>query len=170
MAVGSAVALWGCGRIRARRCPQCGCRWTLETARGDARAKSWLRRTRGLAVTGPEDLDEWSLAGVTREQGLSRWSAFFAGRPASSRLTVSTGWGWLVWEPGDSAAAHLARLAGRVPAPVLVEIAVRDPDSRAGGLSPRPAADPGHDQRLVWAGWFDRRVGRGRLVGGVSRW
>ncbi len=95
-----------------------------------------------LAVTGPKDLDEWSLAGLTREQGLARWSRVFAGRSSTSRLTVSTSWGWLAWEPADSEAAYVARMAGRTPPPVLVEIAVRDPDSRARRLSPQTAADP----------------------------
>ena len=57
-------------------------------------------------------------------------------------MSVSTGWGWLTWEPTDSDAAHVARLAGRVPTPVLAEIAVRDPDSRRRKLSPPPASDP----------------------------
>jgi hypothetical protein len=93
-------------------------------------------------VTQPQDLDEWGLAGLTREQGLSRWSGVFAGKPPASRMSVSTGWGWLTWEPTDSDTAHVARLAGRTPKPVLTEIAVRDPDSRTGELSSPPAADP----------------------------
>ena len=92
-------------------------------------------------MTGPQDFDEWSLAGLTREQGLARWSSFFASGP-SSRMSVFTGWGWVTWEPTDPDAAHLARLAGQTPKPVLTEIAVRDPDSRTGKLSPPPASDP----------------------------
>ncbi len=93
-------------------------------------------------MTGPQELDDWSLAGLTREQGLARWSGVFAGKPSASRMSVSTGWGWLTWEPTDSDTAHVARLAGRTPKPVLTEIAVRDPDSRRRKLSSPPAADP----------------------------
>ena len=93
-------------------------------------------------MTQPQDLDEWSLAGLTREQGLARWSSFFASRPPAYRMSVSTGWGWVTWEPTDPDAAQLARLAGRTPKPVLTEIAVRDPDSRTRKLSPPPASDP----------------------------
>src|SRR6478752_4750259 len=64
-------------------------------------------------MTRPQDLDEWSLAGLTHEEGLARWSGVFAGRPPASRMTVTTSWGWLAWEPADSEAAHLARLASR---------------------------------------------------------
>jgi hypothetical protein len=93
-------------------------------------------------VTEPQDLDEWGLVGLTRQQGLSRWSGVFAGNPPALRMSVSTGWGWLTWEPTDSDTAQVARLAGRTPKPVLTEIAVRDPDSRTGELSSPPAADP----------------------------
>ena len=93
-------------------------------------------------MTEPQDLDEWSLAGLTREQGLARWQRVFAGKPPASRMSVSTGWGWLTWEPTDSDAAHLARLAGRTPQPVLTEIAVRDPDSRTRRLSHHRRLDP----------------------------
>jgi hypothetical protein len=96
----------------------------------------------GRVVTGPEDLDEWSLVGLTREQGLARWAAVFAGRPSVSRMTVSTCWGWLTWEPVDAETARVARLAGRSPTPILVEIAVRDPDSRPRNALARPGADP----------------------------
>ena len=57
-------------------------------------------------------------------------------------MSVSTGWGWVTWEPTDPDAAQLARLAGRTPKPVLTEIAVRDPDSRTRKLSLPPASDP----------------------------
>jgi hypothetical protein len=93
-------------------------------------------------VTEPQDLDEWGLAGLTQEQGLARWSGVFAGKPPVSRMSVSTGWGWLTWEPTDSDTAHVARLAGRTPKPVLTEIAVRDPDSRTRELSLPPGVDP----------------------------
>lgn len=89
-----------------------------------------------LAVTEPKDLDEWSLAGLTREQGLARWQRVFAGKPPASRMSVSTCWGWLTWEPTDSDTSHLARLAGRTPQPVLTQIAVRDPETRTRRLSP----------------------------------
>ena len=89
-------------------------------------ATSWCG---GPAVTGSEDMDEWSLVGLTREQGIARWSAVFTCRPPVSRMTMSTSWGWVTWEPADSEAAHVARMAGRVPPPILVEIAVSDPDS-----------------------------------------
>jgi hypothetical protein len=93
-------------------------------------------------MTRPQDLDEWSLAGLTREQGLARWSGVFAGRPPASRMTVTTSWGWLAWEPAGSEAAHLARLAARTPPPILVQIAVRHPDSVSGRESPVSASDP----------------------------
>ena len=93
-------------------------------------------------MTEPQDLDEWSLAGLTREQGRARWSGLFAAKPPVPRMSVSTGWGWLTWEPTDSGTAHVARLAGRTPQPVLTEIAVRHPDSRTGRLSQPLAADP----------------------------
>jgi len=93
-------------------------------------------------VKQPQDLDEWSLAGLTREQGLARWSGVFAAKPPAARMSVSTGWGWVTWEPTDPDAAQLARMAGRTPKPVLTEIAVRDPDSRARHLSLPPASDP----------------------------
>ena len=93
-------------------------------------------------MTRPQDLDEWSLAGLTREQGLARWSGVFAGRPPASRMTVTTSWGWLTWEPPDSEAAHLARLASRTPPPILVQIAVRHPDSVSGWEPPVSAPDP----------------------------
>ena len=93
-------------------------------------------------MTGPQDLDEWSLAGLTREQGVARWSSFCASGPPAYRMSVSTGWGSVTWEPTDSDAAQLARLAGRTPKPVLTEIAVRDPDSRTRTLTLPPASDP----------------------------
>src|SRR6478752_5130517 len=93
-------------------------------------------------MTRPQDLDEWSLAGLTREQGLARWSGVFAVKPPAARMSVSTGWGWVTWEPTDPDAAQLARVAGRTPKPVLVEIAVRDPDARIRHLSLPPASDP----------------------------
>ena len=128
MAVGSEFAFQGRGQLPASRCPR-------PRRRSD-------RRIAGFAVTQPQDLDEWSLAGLTREQGLARWSGVFAGRPPASRMSMSTGWGWVTWEPTDPDAAQLARLAGRTPKPVLTEIAVRDPDSRTRKLSPPPASDP----------------------------
>lgn len=93
-------------------------------------------------MTGPQDLDEWSLAGLTRKQGLARWSGVFAGQPPAFRMSMSTGWGWVTWEPTDSDTAHVARLAGRTPTPVLTEIAVHDPDSRSRKLASPPASDP----------------------------
>ena len=90
----------------------------------------------------PQDLDEWRLAGLTPEQGLARWSVVFAAMPPAARMSVSTGWGWVTWEPTDPDAAQLARLAGRTPKPVLTEIGVRDPDSRIRKLSIPPASDP----------------------------
>ena len=92
-------------------------------------------------MTGSEGLDEWSLVGLTREQGLARWSALFMGRPPVSRMTMSTSWGWVTWEPADAETAHVARMAGRVPPPLLVEIAVFNPDSARGWLSPRSPSD-----------------------------
>lgn len=94
------------------------------------------------AATKPQDLAEWSLVGLTEEQGLARWSAVCAGSPPTSRMTVPTNWGWLTWEATDSEAAHTARLAGRTPTPVMTEIAVNDPDSPGRRRSPQPAADP----------------------------
>ena len=73
--------------------------------------------------------------------GLARWSALFARKPAAPRMTISTSWGWLAWEAVDSEAAHLARLAASTPAPVLVEIAVGDPESQKLGRA-QPPADP----------------------------
>jgi len=93
-------------------------------------------------VKQPQDLDEWRLAGLTPEQGLARWSVVFAAMPPAARMSVSTGWGWVTWEPTDPDAAQLARLAGRTPKPVLTEIGVRDPDSRIRKLSIPPASDP----------------------------
>ena len=55
---------------------------------------------------------------------------------------MPTSWGWLEWAAADPEAAHVARLAGRVPPPVLVAIAVRDPDSQVGRPSSPVAADP----------------------------
>src|SRR5664280_2323429 len=90
--------------------------------------------------------------------GLAQWSALFARKPAASRMTISTSWGWLAWEAVDSEAAHLARLAASTPAPALVEIAVGDPESqKLGRRNPRPTR---HDRRLECA---DRR-----LLGGVA--
>jgi len=62
-------------------------------------------------------------------------------KPAAPRMTISTSWGWLAWEAVDSEAAHLARLAASTPAPVLVEIAVGDPESQKLGRA-QPPADP----------------------------
>jgi len=111
-------------------------------------------------VTGPEALDEWSLAGLTRDQGVARWSALFTGKPSASRMTISTGWGWLAWEAADSDTARSARLAGRTPQPVLVEIAVRDPDSANERSSSRRAVDP-----VTTAAWSALT---GLLLGGVA--
>ena len=94
-------------------------------------------------------LDEWGLVGLTREQGLKRWSALFAGRPPVSRMTMSTSWGWVTWE-SDAKAAHIDRMAGRVPPPVLVEIAVSEPDSARGSLSPR--SPTGSVTTTAWCG------------------
>ena len=95
-----------------------------------------------MAVTTPQDLDEWSLAGLTREQGFARWSALFVGTPSASQMTLPTSWGWLEWAASDPSAAQVARLAGRIPPPVLVAVAVRDPDSRVGRPSSPGTADP----------------------------
>jgi len=103
----------------------------------------------GSAVTGSMGLDEWGLVGLTREQGLKRWSALFAGRPPVSRMTMSTSWGWVTWE-SDAKAAHIDRMAGRVPPPVLVEIAVSEPDSARGSLSPR--SPTGSVTTTAWCG------------------
>jgi hypothetical protein len=75
-------------------------------------------------------------------------------------MTISTGWGWLAWEAADSDTAQSARLAGRTPNPVLVEIAVRDPDSRNGRSSSHPPADP-----VTTAAWSALA---GLLLGGVA--
>src|SRR5664279_6659137 len=98
--------------------------------------------------------------------GLARWSALFARKPAASRMTISTSWGWLAWEAVDSEAAHLARLAASTPAPVLVEIAVGDPESqKLGRRNPRPTR---HDRRLECADRLAPRWSRRRLVAGPS--
>ncbi|MGS0685098.1 hypothetical protein ACVBEQ_08095 [Nakamurella sp. GG22] len=90
----------------------------------------------------PQDLDEWSLAGLTREQGFARWSALFVGTPSASQMILRTSWGWLEWAAADPETAQVARLAGRIPPPVLVAVAVRDPDSRVGRPWPAGTADP----------------------------
>ena len=101
-------------------------------------------------MTASEDMDEWSLVGLTREQGLARWSAVFAGRPPVSRMAMSTSWGWVTWEPADSEAAHVARMARRVPPPILVEIAVSDPDSTK--RQPSPRSPTGSVTTTAWCG------------------
>ncbi len=111
-------------------------------------------------MTGPECLDEWSLAGLTRDQGVARWSALFTGKPPASRMTISTRWGWLAWEAADSDTARSARLASRTPQPVLVEIAVRDPDS----TNERSSLHRPTDQ-VTTAAWS--ALG-GLLLGGVA--
>ena len=111
-------------------------------------------------MTGPDGLDEWSLAGLTRDQGLARWSALSTGTPPATRMTISTGWGWLAWEATDSDTARSARLAGRTPKPVLVEIAVRDPDSTNGRSSLHRPADP-----VTTAAWSALT---GLILGGVA--
>jgi hypothetical protein len=73
-------------------------------------------------------------------------------------MTISTSWGWLAWEAVDSEAAHLARLAASTPAPVLVEIAVGDPESQS-----QVGATPG---RPVTTGVWSALTGL--LLGGVA--
>jgi hypothetical protein len=75
-------------------------------------------------------------------------------------MTISTRWGWLAWEAADSDTARSARLAGRTPQPVLVEIAVRDPDSTNGRSSSQRPADP-----VTTAAW---NALAGLLLGGVA--
>src|SRR5664279_2950432 len=95
--------------------------------------------------------------------GLAQWSALFARKPASSRMTISTSWGWLAWEAVDSEAAHLARLAASTPAPVLVEIAVGDHDSQEVRSAPTPGR-PRRDRRLECADRLAPRWSRRRLT------
>ena len=120
-------------------------------------APSWCG---GPAVTRSEGLDEWSLVGLTRDQGIARWSALFMGRPPVSRMTMSTNWGWVTWASADSDTAHVARMSGRVPPPLLVEIAVSDPDSARDRLSPRSPTDS--VTTTAWCGLT------GLIAGGVT--
>ena len=116
---------------------------------------------RWFAVSKAQDLDEWSLVGLTREQGLDKWSAAFAG---TSRMTLPTNWGRVAWEAGDPERAQLMRTATKVPPPVLVEIAVCDPDSAAG----RFLADPARDAitTCAWSGLAGLTIG---AAGGAWR-
>ena len=66
----------------------------------------------------------------------------------------------MVWEAADSDTAQAARLAARTPPPVLVEIAVRDPDSSNGRSSLQWLADP-----VTTAAWSALT---GLLLGGVA--
>jgi hypothetical protein len=113
-----------------------------------------VSRGRWFAVTKAQDLDEWSLVGLTRKQGLAKWSTAFAD---TSRMTLTTSWGWVAWEAGDPERAHVMRMASRVPPPVLVEIAVRDPESHAGRSSVHPARDA--VTTCAWSGLAGLAVG-----------
>ena len=121
------------GAIEAVAALASGRSWDMPAASKSTCSNGAPSRCGGPAVTGSEGLDEWSLVGLTREQGLTRWSAIFMGLPPVSRMTMSTSWGWVTWAPTDAEAAHIARMAGRIPPPLLVEIAVSDPDSTNGG-------------------------------------
>jgi hypothetical protein len=119
-------------------------------------APSWCG---GPALTGPEGLDEWSLVGLTRDQGIARWSALFMGRPPVSRMTMSTNLG-----VGDMGAGRFRprkrRADVRTPPPLLVEIAVSDPDSTRDRLSPRSPTDS-----VTTAAWCGQT---GLIAGGVT--
>jgi len=84
----------------------------------------------------------------------------FTGTPPASRMTISTGWGWLAWEAADSDTARSSRLAGRTQQPVLVEIAVGDPDSSNQRSSSHRPVDP-----VTTAAWSALT---GLLLGGVA--
>ena len=112
-----------------------------------------VSQRRWFAVTKAQDLDEWSLVGLTRKQGLATWSAAFADR---SRMTLQTSWGWVAWEAGDPERAQALRLASRIPPPVLVEIAVREPTH-----GDRPPSHPPGDTvtACAWSGLAGLTVG-----------
>jgi len=112
-----------------------------------------VSRRRWFAVTKAHDLDEWSLVGLTRKQGLAKWSAAFAD---TSRMTLTTSWGWVAWEAGDPERAHVIRMANRIPPPVLVEIAVNEP-TRARRFTSRPANDT--VTACAWSGLAGLAVG-----------